>query len=64
MAKFGKYVQESYDELLHKVSWPTWPQLQSTTIIVLVALGITTLLIFGMDAVSEAVIKLIYGVTG
>jgi len=62
MAKFGKYVQESYDELLHKVSWPSWPQLQATTIIVLVALGITTLLILGMDAVSEAVIKIIYGV--
>lgn len=62
MAKFGKYVQESYDELLHKVTWPTWPQLQSTTIIVLVAMAIITLLIFGMDAVSEGVIKVIYGV--
>lgn len=64
MASFGKYVQESYDELLHKVSWPTWSKLQSTTIVVIVALAITTALIFGMDAASENVMKLIYGLAG
>lgn len=64
MSKFGTYVQEAYDELLHKVSWPSWPALQQTTVIVLVALAITTALIFGMDAASEAVMKLIYGMAG
>lgn len=64
MANFGKYIQESYDELLHKVTWPTWPKLQSTTIVVIVALLITTAIIFGMDAVSENVIKVIYGLIG
>lgn len=64
MANFGKYVQESYDELLHKVSWPTWPKLQSTTIVVIVALLITTAFIFGMDAISENLMKFIYGMAG
>ncbi len=61
MSKFSSYIQEAYDELIHKVSWPSWSELQQTTLIVIVALLITTLLIFGMDTLSEQVIKLIYG---
>lgn len=64
MGKFGRYIQESYDELLHKVSWPSWPVLQQTTIIVIVALAITTLFILGMDKASEGVLKIIYGMAG
>jgi len=64
MSKFGNYLQEAYDELVHKVTWPTWPELQQTTGIVVVALLITTLLILGMDTVSEQVMKLIYGMAG
>jgi preprotein translocase subunit SecE len=64
MSKFGSYVQEAYDELVHKVTWPTWSELQQTTGIVVVALLITTLLILGMDTVSEQVMKLIYGMAG
>ncbi len=61
MAKFGTYVQEAYDELVHKVSWPSWDELQQTTIIVLVSLALITLLIFGMDFASERVLSLVYG---
>jgi preprotein translocase subunit SecE len=61
MAKFGSYVQEAYDELVHKVSWPSWEELQQTTIIVLVSLALITLLIFGMDFASERILSLIYG---
>lgn len=64
MAKFGTYIQEAYDELVHKVSWPSWPELQQTTVIVLVALLITTLLIFGMDSVSERVLSFVYSIIG
>ena len=64
MAKFGTYVQEAYDELVHKVSWPSWDELQQTTIIVLVALTLVTLLIFGMDFASEKVLSIIYGILG
>ena len=64
MSKFGSYIQESYDELVHKVSWPSWNELQQTTLIVLTSLVIVTIMIFGMDAASEAVMKLVYGMAG
>ena len=64
MAKFGNYVQEAYDELVHKVSWPSWDELQQTTIIVLVALAFITLIIFGMDFASERPLSIIYSLLG
>ena len=64
MSKLGNYVQEAYDELLHKVTWPSWDELQQTTIIVLVALGLVTTVIFGMDVVSENVLTFIYKILG
>ncbi len=64
MSTFGNYIQEAYDELLHKVSWPTWDELQQTTIIVLVALMIVTTVIFGMDFVADRVLTLIYNILG
>jgi len=64
MSKFGNYIQEAYDELIHKVTWPSWDELQQTTIIVLVALAIVTMVIFGMDFISERVLTAIYNLLG
>lgn len=64
MAKFGSYIQEAYDELVHKVTWPSWDELQQTTIIVLVGLAITTIAIFGMDFAGEKVLTLLYKILG
>lgn len=64
MSKFGNYVQEAYDELVHKVSWPSWDELQQTTIIVIVSLLIITFVIFGMDFVGERVLTTIYNLFG
>ncbi|MBX2905375.1 MAG: preprotein translocase subunit SecE [Taibaiella sp.] len=64
MSRIGNYVQEAYDELLHKVSWPSWEELQQTTIIVLVALALVTAVIFGMDLASENVLKFVYNILG
>ena len=64
MSKFGNYIQEAYDELVHKVTWPSWDELQQTTIIVLVSLVIITIVIFGMDFVSEQVLTLLYSILG
>jgi preprotein translocase subunit SecE len=60
MAKFGTYIQAAYDELIHKVSWPSWDELQQTTIIVLVALALITLLIFGMDIAADKLMTMLY----
>lgn len=54
------YVIESYNELVHKVTWPTWANLQSSTVVVLVASIILALIIFLMDVVSRTVLDAIY----
>lgn len=51
MSKIVTYVEESYSELMTKVSWPTWAELQNSTMIVSVASAIIALLIFAMDFV-------------
>ena len=64
MARFGTYVQEAYDELVHKVSWPSWDELQQTTIIVLVGLLFITAIVFGMDFGAERILSIIYSLLG
>ncbi|MBK7130399.1 MAG: preprotein translocase subunit SecE [Crocinitomicaceae bacterium] len=49
MANIIQYIEESFGELVHKVTWPTWSQLQSSSIVVLVASIIFALIIFAMD---------------
>jgi preprotein translocase subunit SecE len=51
VANLRTYFAESYNELMHKVSWPTWKELQGSAIIVLVAALIISLLVFIMDYV-------------
>ena len=49
MAKKQSYIKSSYDELINKVSWPTWSDLQSSSIVVAIASAIIALIIFLMD---------------
>ena len=51
------YVQESYNELMTKVTWPTWPNLQQTTVVVVIGIAIFTLLVFIMDAISKFILN-------
>ncbi|WP_111599677.1 preprotein translocase subunit SecE [Chitinophaga skermanii] len=60
MSKIRNYFRESYYELTEKVSWPTWQELQASTMIVLVATIIITLMVWGMDAVSHFVLTQYY----
>jgi preprotein translocase subunit SecE len=60
MNKITTYFRESYRELLEKVTWPTWPQLQQATVIVLVATLLITLIVWVMDLASNGVLRLIY----
>ena len=54
------YCKESYDELVHKVTWPTNKELTSQAILVLSASIIIALLVGAMDFVFEWVLKLVY----
>lgn len=49
MSKIKNYFNETVTEMVHNVSWPTWKELQSNTIIVVVASVILALFIFVMD---------------
>lgn len=60
MNKISAYFKDSYHELVEKVSWPTWLQLQQSTVIVLVATAIITALVWVMDFSSNQLLKLIY----
>jgi len=51
VASIKTYLSETYNELVNKVSWPTWKELQSSSIIVLVSTPIMSLIIFLMDFV-------------
>lgn len=55
------YIREAYDELMHKVTWPTWKELQSSALVVMVASFIIALLIFIVDISFEKVMEVIYG---
>ncbi len=60
MSKVRAYLQDSYNELMNKVSWPTWNELQSSAIVVLVATLIFGLCIFLIDVIFQGVLHLVY----
>ncbi|MBN2261453.1 MAG: preprotein translocase subunit SecE [Prolixibacteraceae bacterium] len=60
MMKIGTYVKESYNELVHKVTWPTWKELQNSAIVVMIASIIISLVIFLIDFVFETLMDFIY----
>ena len=62
MAKFKlvSYAKESYDELMHKVSWPTWSELQNSAIVVSIASLIIALIVYLMDFSFQHLLQLFY----
>ena len=58
------YIKESYKEFVEKVSWPTFAQLQSSTIVVMVASLIFALVVLVMDISFENLMKGIYSFLG
>ena len=55
-------IKESYNELVHKVSWPTQSELLNSTMIVMVASIIAALVIFIIDWIINFVMQFVYGV--
>ena len=54
-------IEESYNELVHKVSWPTRSELVNSTIVVMVASIIAALAIWAVDLGLNFVMERIYG---
>ena len=60
MSKVGAYIKDSYKELMEKVTWPTWDNLQQSTMIVLGATLVITAVIGLMDFLCNSAFKFIY----
>ncbi|MGG9971792.1 preprotein translocase subunit SecE [Ferruginibacter sp. SUN002] len=60
MNKLTTYLRDSYKELVEKVTWPNWEQLQQSTMIVLGATLFITAIVALMDFVSNGSLKFIY----
>ena len=58
------YIKDSYKELVEKVSWPSFAQLQSSTIVVMVASLIFAIIVLVMDVSFETVMQGIYSILG
>jgi len=60
MSRIGTYFSETRNELVNKVSWPTWTELQSSAIVVMISSIIIALVVFGMDRVFELLMQQAY----
>ena len=54
------YIKDSYKELVEKVTWPNWEQLQQSTMIVLGATLFITTVVALMDFIANGSLKFIY----
>ena len=60
MKRFIQYVKNAYNELVHKVTWPTLKSLQGSTVLVMVASLVFAIVVLCMDLVFENAMKGLY----
>lgn len=60
--KLKLYFEETYNELVHKVTWPSWSELQSSAIVVMIASLLIALVVFLMDISFENLLEVLYGI--
>ncbi len=58
--KIGKAIEASYNELVHKVSWPTRSELTNSAIVVMIASLIIAAFVFVVDTVFDQAMTLVY----
>jgi preprotein translocase subunit SecE len=60
MKKIVLYIQEAYKELVHKVTWPSWKELQGSAILVMISSLLIALVVALMDLGFKNLMHLIY----
>jgi preprotein translocase subunit SecE len=60
MRRITNYFEEAFKELIYKVTWPSWKELQNSAIIVMIATVIIGLIIFTMDFSFQKLLGLLY----
>lgn len=58
--KISQNLKLTVEELLYKVTWPTWEELQSSAIVTLITSLIIALIVFIMDSAFENIFKVFY----
>lgn len=60
MKRLINYFKETYDELIHKVSWPTWSELQGSAVVVSIASLIIAIVVYLMDTAFSSLLRQFY----
>jgi preprotein translocase subunit SecE len=60
--KIVQYFKDAYAELMHKVTWPSWEELQGSAIVVMVASFIIAIVIALMDLAFKNLMTGIYSI--
>jgi preprotein translocase subunit SecE len=60
MKKIIAYLEDSYKELVHKVTWPSWKELQGSAILVMVSSLIIAVVVALMDLGFKNIMSAIY----
>lgn len=60
MNRMFSYIKEAFVELLEKVTWPSWSDLQNSSIVVAIATVIIALIIYVFDTSFSKVLDLYY----
>ena len=60
MNKIIQFTKESFFEFRNKVTWSTWSELQSATIVIGVATLIMSIVLFTVDNTISEVLNFIY----
>ena len=60
MAGIVVYVKESFEELKNNVSWPTWAEGYSLTVLVAVFSIVFSLAIWGVDTLFSRIVELYF----
>jgi preprotein translocase subunit SecE len=60
VSKIVNYFKDVQNELVNKTSWPTWPELQNSALVVMTASAIIAMIVYGMDVSFEKVLNMVY----
>ena len=60
MNKLINYIKESFDEVVNKVSWPSYSELQKSTVLVLVASVVFALVVALVDTSFDKLLGFLY----
>jgi preprotein translocase subunit SecE len=55
------YFKEAYAELVHKVTWPSWEELQGSALLVMLTSFIIAIIVALMDLIFKNLMSVIYG---